>query len=268
MNVHGISYFYNPMSFCAMKKRDFSGTDFAVVEKFKSPIEKFNKNEDFQNWALLNYERILGQNFWGRTDYTIKSRKHIIKTWNEYLKDNDEFTQAEKFLILNAVTKALKANDETLPPVLNKSVLSLSMSELRQNLEKDRFYQFDFYKIYVRKLREFYSVPKNNHWIVIPSKLKDPDHYEQNMEKLETLSHHSWCLKSYCADLYLKNGDIHIYYENEEPKLAIRFYKNTIVEIQGVRNNGKIPEEYCQVLQDYIKDNKFIILNRIKENLS
>jgi len=267
MNLLPITYANNNLSFCAMKKKEFSGTDFAVVEKFKAPIEKFNSNSDLQNWAMLNYEALLNKNYSGRSEYTIKSRKHIINDWNEYLKSTNIFTPTEKFIIINAITKGLKPNEETLPPVLNKSVLSDAIENLREKLAQDKNYQFDFRKMYVQKLRKFYSVPKENHWVIIPSKQKDPQNYETNIEKLETLSHKSWCLKSYCADLYLKNGDIHIYYENGEPKLAIRFYKNTVVEIQGEKNDGKIPEKYLAELQRHVEQNSYLILDRIKENL-
>ena len=41
----------NNLSFEAMKKNQFKGADRLCVEKFKAPIEKFNSNEDLQNWA-------------------------------------------------------------------------------------------------------------------------------------------------------------------------------------------------------------------------
>ena len=50
---HSISPFkYDTISFGAMKKNQFSGLDLYAVERFKAPIEKFNSNEDLQNWAI------------------------------------------------------------------------------------------------------------------------------------------------------------------------------------------------------------------------
>ena len=42
---------YIQPNFCAMKKSQFHGVDYAVVEKYKAPIEKFDTNDDLQNWA-------------------------------------------------------------------------------------------------------------------------------------------------------------------------------------------------------------------------
>ena len=39
------------INFKAMKKTQFSGVDFAFIEKYKAPIEKFKMNIDLQNWA-------------------------------------------------------------------------------------------------------------------------------------------------------------------------------------------------------------------------
>ena len=42
---------YDTVSFGALKKTQFDGLDYAAVEKFKAPIEKFNSNEDLQKWC-------------------------------------------------------------------------------------------------------------------------------------------------------------------------------------------------------------------------
>ena len=42
---------YDTISFGAMKKTMFDGIDLAVIQKFSAPIEKFNSNEDLQDWA-------------------------------------------------------------------------------------------------------------------------------------------------------------------------------------------------------------------------
>ena len=37
-------------NFSSMKKSEFDGLDFFIVERFKAPIEKFNSHNDFQDW--------------------------------------------------------------------------------------------------------------------------------------------------------------------------------------------------------------------------
>ena len=34
-----------------VKKTDFEGIDFAVVEKYKAPLEKFKTKDDLQKWC-------------------------------------------------------------------------------------------------------------------------------------------------------------------------------------------------------------------------
>ena len=49
LNLRSLNY--DTISFGAMRKKEFNGIDLAVIQKFKAPIEKFNSNEDLQNWA-------------------------------------------------------------------------------------------------------------------------------------------------------------------------------------------------------------------------
>ena len=80
-------------------------------------------------------------------------------------------------------------------------------------------------------------------------KENDPENFEANVEKLKTLSHKNWCTKSFNAEPYLSQGDFHVYLENGEPKLGIRFIGSKIQEIQGEQNNGQIPLKYFDIFQ-------------------
>ena len=267
-NHYKIDYFNNNISFGLMKKNQFRNFDFFVVERFKAHIEKFNSESDYQKWAQKMYESCIGENYSGRTEYTRKSRTSILSSWKDFLESNiGKFTGAEKLLIIKGITKNLKPNEETLPPVLNRDVFSKVLLYIKEELSQNRLLQLDFGKIYQEALRQSYNVGKKSKWVIIKSQEKDPKNYVENLEKLEMLSHRSWCLKSYMADQYLKQGNVHIYYENGEPKLAIRFYKNTIVEIQGEKNNGVIPDEYVEILDSHIKKNKYLILDRINKHI-
>ena len=55
MQVLKINNYYsqNNLSFEAMKPNQFKGLDYAVVRKFKAPVEKFRCMQDFQNWAQI-----------------------------------------------------------------------------------------------------------------------------------------------------------------------------------------------------------------------
>ena len=60
------------VSFTAMKKNEFKGIDLVVVNAFRAPVEKFNTNEDFQNWCSLKTDEIKNKNFGGRQPETIE----------------------------------------------------------------------------------------------------------------------------------------------------------------------------------------------------
>ena len=105
-------------------------------------------------------------------------------------------------------------------------------------------------------------------WVVIPSLKNGSENFEKNVEKLKMLSYRTWCTKTSQAEKYLKNGDFHIFMKNGEPKLCLKFFKNSIVEIQGEKNDNIIPIEYLDILQEHISklDNTFLI-ERVKNNL-
>ena len=253
---------YDTVSFGALKKTQFDGLDYAAVEKFKAPIEKFNSNEDLQKWCKDKLKSdILEKDFGGRQEETKIQRKAMLKEWTDYvIKDNDAYNNAAALIILYAVTKGLRPDNDKLPPVLNKGILADCISEIDTNLKKDKKYTFDLNKMYQNKLQSFYledfdTGEKGSKWVVIPSKKHDPENFTQNVDKLKTLSHRTWCTKSYNAEPYLSEGDFHVYLEDGKPKVGIRFVDNEIQEIQGELNNCLIPYDYYDMTKDYIKEN-------------
>ena len=119
------------VSFGAMKKQEFSGIDRVCVDKFKAPIEKFNTNDDLQDWAGEKLQTILTTDYEGRSKETIIQRKALIKEWGDYLtKENDAYNNTAGLLVMSAITKDLEPNNDELPPCLNKGVLADVMSKV------------------------------------------------------------------------------------------------------------------------------------------
>ena len=274
ININGNMSKTQPVSFKAMKKADFRGIDFAVVEKFKAPIEKFDVIADFQNWAGNLVEKIKNTNFLGRQAETIAQRKGMLKDWFNYvIEENGAYTKAIQLLILSAITKNLGKKDDNLPPTLNKGVLADCVSDLNKELEKDKKVQFDFNKMYQNKLRAFYSEDtktgeSGTKWVVIPSKEHDPENFEANVEKLKSLSHKVWCTKSFNAEPYLRDGDFRVFLENGEPKIGIRFVGNKIQEIQGEKNDSIIPLDYLETVEKQIKNENLFLNYNAKNEIS
>lgn len=256
-----------------MKKSQFNGVDFAVVEKYKAPIEKFNYNGDLQAWAFNNSMTLIREDHPGRKDTTTKERQKIVDTWVNYLykEESRKFSDTEKFLILKGITQNLKPNDDNLPPVLNRQILSNTMYDLKQDLKYNKKLQFGFNDRYKSNLREYYAETDNSEpkgkWIVIPSMTKDPEHYNENVEKLRTLSPDGWCTKNDYAEVYLKSGDFHVFVNDNEAKLGLRFEGDTIQSIEGQKNDFKIPIDYLDTCKTYIRQNHYNMNEAAKEEI-
>lgn len=252
---------YDTVSFGAMKKTKFSGFDAAVVEKYKAPIEKFNSNEDFENWTKSKIEELAKRDYKARQKDSQIQREALLKEWFIYvLQGNSAFTPAMQLIILDAITKNLKPNNDELPPVLNKGVLADCISELNKSLKENPKNSFNFHKMYKTKLNAFYLEDTNTgeegtKWIIIPSKNHDSENFEANVTKLQTLSHKNWCTKSFNAEPYLEKGDFHVYLVDGKPKIGLRFEGKKLQEIQGEKNNTQIPMSYYDIITDYIEKN-------------
>lgn len=268
MYISGNQY-YNP-NFQAMKKSQFKGIDYAVVEKFKAPIEKFDVIADFQNWAKTQVQVITERKFPARSNEAVTQRKWILKDWFDYVtKGNDAYSWAMRLLILAGVTSELSEKNDTLPPMLSKGVLADTVFRLNSELQAEPKKDFSFNKLYKNNLRSHLLNDTNTGtnktgWVVIPSKKNNPDNFEANVDKLKTLSYKTWCTKSFNAEPYLSEGDFHVYLENGQPKLGVRFVDGAVKEIQGVLNNGKIPLNYFEIFEKYRKENN-LQLNQYAE---
>ena len=264
------------ISFGAMKKSAFEGIDLAVVQKFKAPIEKFNSNENLQNWAKDMAKTIADKDYVGRQLETKIQRKAMLKYWSDYVfNENDAYTNTTALLILDAITKDLGPDNNNIPPVLNKGVLADCIDEIDKNIKNNPKYQFDLNKMYQNKLHAFYmdDIETNTgetatKWVVIPSKEHDPYNFEANVEKLKTLSYKSWCTKSFNAEPYLAKGDFHVYLENGKPKLGVRFVDDEIEEIQGERNNNRIPIDYFDVIENHLSENNLKLTYYAKDEIN
>ena len=72
---------------------------------------------------------------------------------NYVTKENDAYSNTQRLVILAAVTKDLKSNNDTIPPALNKGVLAATVTELEERLKANPKENFDFNKMYQNNLR-------------------------------------------------------------------------------------------------------------------
>lgn len=261
------------VSFGSMKKNQFSDTDLLIIQnkKYNVQLSKFNVDEQFQNWCKNKIkEKAYAKNsseyrvYQGRHEQTTNERTERLQKWFDFcLKENNQYTNAERLLIIDGITSKLRTNNDNLPPKLNKEILRHTMLLIKEIAENNS--EIDFNKIYMEqsKIYALNDLSDDNGmkldytgWIVVPSKEKDYENFEKNVNYLQVLSHHNWCTKSFNADIYLSQGDFHIYLENGNPKLGIRYTKDRMQEVQGENNDGRIPVKYVDTLKEYIKNEK------------
>lgn len=262
-------------SFSAMKKSEFDGLDFFIVERFKAPIEKFNSHNDFQDWADVLYQKIGSKFYGGRTFESVEPRMNIIQDWVTCLNSDsfcgDKYTKAQKMLILDGVTSDLKPTTDKLPPVLNRDVLEKTISYLDSLVRQNRKAKFSFNEEYQARLKDYFlkecGVDSNyTGWIKIPSKKRDLENFDKNVDILKALSCKTWCTKASAAWEYLFRTDLAIYLEKGEPKLGLRIVGSKIEHVQGERNDSRIPLDYLSVFEKYKKENKYRLTSDAVDN--
>ena len=92
-----ISNIDSNLSFQAMKPNQFSGIDYAVVRKFKAPVEKFNSNIDFQAWADVLLKKISQSENKSSLKSIDLQRKFALNKWKEFLLNNENYQSGKRY---------------------------------------------------------------------------------------------------------------------------------------------------------------------------
>lgn len=246
------------VSFGQMKKNQFDCQDLVVVYKFKAPIEKFNQNEDFQKWCSDKIRNeYINKNYKALSEEASKQRREDLDKWYDYcfIEQKDVYNNALCLFIIDGITSKLKPDDDTLPPPLNKKVLADTINQINETA-KTNPQDMNFLNLYTENLYNILlkeeKLDENlTGWIEINSKENDFENFDENVDKLKTLSYHNWCTRSFNAKPYLEQGNFHIYMEHGKPKLGVRFKGSVIQEIQGEKNNGEIPVKYLDIIKEH-----------------
>ena len=122
-------------------------------------------NEDLQKWAQKQLEPIMTNVYEGRFPSVAYERHLILDDWKGHLRNpKNDYKNTEKLLIMSAITQNLEKYNETLPPILNKSVLSTVMDKVRNGEN------INILKTYKKELRESYLKnkfsEKKGEWVV------------------------------------------------------------------------------------------------------
>ncbi|MDR1167359.1 MAG: hypothetical protein LBK53_00515, partial [Heliobacteriaceae bacterium] len=268
---------YDTVSFGAMKKNQFDGFNLLCINMYKFPLEKFKTADDLQSSAQKELDKKLDlEQYKTKDPEDTQERLGILTEWKRYLTEENELyanNPALTIIVAGSIVRDLKPDNREMPPALNPGVLANTVEQIENILKDNGECIVDFNKIYRNNLRlyamgsdETNTGETETRWIIIPSKIHDSEHFEDNVERLKVLSHRSWCTKSYSAKPYLLKNDFHIYLENGKPKVGIRFNEGIIEEIQGERNNSRIPHQYIEQIEDHI-NNRYETHTSIKSGI-
>lgn len=254
---------YSNPAFLAMKASGFSGIDYFCMRKLKAPIEKFDTLKDFQRWALERIKnKFLEAEYGGRGKNTKIERKDIINQWLQgMLANTKKYTYAFALVVLQNIIHGLKPDNDDLPVIYNDNALTETLKEISGKVEQNKDEPVSFRNIYKKHLLSLLPQTTNKddeNWVIIKSIPHDPRHYEDNITRLQLLSHRSWCTKTSNARTHLLYGDIHILLEKGQPRVALRFFEDTIDEIQSIGNRGINPKD-VQVIEKYVNANGYTL---------
>ena len=256
MKVLSINKGYQQPHFAAMKSTQFHGVDYICMRKLKAPIEKFNSIKDMHRWSTEELKKHLLQAFPARDSEVTLSRKDIISHWiNGLFFHIKEFSMSFIFAMIKELTRELKPTNNDLPLTFNLKAFKKTFQEVQS---RDPNSHFKLTDIYNKHLKETFPDIPTDGWVVIKSLTNDPMNYEDNISKLQMLSHRTWCTKTSYAKTHLMYGDFHVRLENGNPKTMIRFFDDEIDEIQSIGNKGVIKEDIPS-LNEYISKNNFVI---------
>jgi len=203
-------------------------------------------------------------------------KEHFFKWWNYITEENDVYNKnpAFMYLMLKPIIDSSPEESKTPSILLNAQAVAAVWENLANNP------QLNIYKSYRKenaKLNEQgltkVKMSDESGWIRIPSQTNDPENFENNIDKLMSMScNMGWCVagRSF-AHNYLAGGDFWLLLENGNTKVAIRLEDNEVSEIRGKDN--KEPTEYWEeIIQfleqsdlDYENSNFYRSLKRMAE---
>ena len=181
-------------------------------------------------------------------------RLENVREWRAYLTRGNEAYAEDPFwqscawgVVHAALTSDRNRGLGSIVP-LHKGALA----DLRQSLETEgqavslsRRYE-RLRAEYARQGTALVPAGGDREWVYIPSKAEAKRRFRENVNRLQSLSCPTWCTKSYNAERYLERGGFWLLLEGGTPIAAIRLDGKAVAEIQGVRNDGRIPPEAAE----------------------
>jgi hypothetical protein len=198
-----------------------------------------------------------------------EDKKISFDRWWEYMSD---YTNSPAFFysMLNPMIESSPSEQKNGPPPANRKAIAL----IKDEIQNKGVTQMNILKKFVKnsfKLDEkdskddIIEVGDDKKWIRIDSKLRDPENYKKNQEKLMRYATGTgWCIaRNHYSDLYLSKGDFWLYFEKDKPKIAIRLVgnsskgENKVAEIRGLHNKEKNSDPYWEQVTTFLHNTDF-----------
>ena len=268
---------------------------FNVLEEgFKDKITKLEKDNIEE---LTNYEKVLIQKrentfnweeIFNSTDPLHQFRVNVDGQLNSLLFDNTEIKSNKNLLtFLSDLRSYYESNNYENAFVL--MFVNDFIKKYKTNKAVPTFKTYVFGGIYTKfekstamgnLVKEYLKLDKEdaskksspsgeiivNQWVVIPSRARDSENYEENLNRLQTYSQckTGWCVRDKgMAERYLPESNFHLYIDGEgDAVVSLRINsEDYIEEISGTENgsNQHVSDEYKQHTIDYVNKNSYDI---------
>jgi hypothetical protein len=186
-----------------------------------------------------------------------------FKGWWEYLTEGEDTYKENPAFAFSVFRPILESSDEKTKdaaPPLNAEALSMIFQEIK---DTNGTAQINVLKKYIKESSKIdtassQTVKSTNadaHWVYIPGGTTDPEHLQENIDKLKRFSVGTgWCVAGGHAAIYLPQGDFWLYILNGITTAAIRCIGNKkIAEIRGHNNDIKNITPYWEPVLDFIQ---------------
>lgn len=255
-----------------IKKNDFDNIfDLTYAKMLKMSLNDFNTIKEFNNTIQTKIAEVMNlNNYNASSKSSTKTARNILNNWKNYLEGEDwknflnsnewkgeqhpEFfvksSDSLSLIIFSSIAKNITPNKKNLPLDLDVDVLKETVICFRDNLKLKKPNNLNFNNIYKEKMQEKYSEgiqildtgSKIGHWICVPCKSGD---LETNIKRLYLNSCSTWCVRTRTKGAkHLKKGDCYVFLVNDKPKVYIEIANNELMEVQGEKNNWKIPRDF------------------------
>jgi len=186
------------------------------------------------------------------------AKEKSFTAWWEYLtQENDIYANNPAFiyLLFKPILNTSDASTKTAPPGLNAIAVASVWQKIQTEPDETNPLKTYFTELAKTdtKSSNYSAISEESGWVRIPSKNNDPEHFEENIDKLSNFSiPNNWCTGSGMARPYLSGGDFWLFVENGVAKVAIRCEdeNNQVAEIQGSNNHR--PFEYWNEIEGFL----------------